>query len=169
VNVLIIVLRLLHILGGVLWVGTALVNTFFLSPTVAATGEAGQRFIAYLIGQARLSARVTLASYLTVLSGAALYWIDSQGFTSAWQGSGPGVGFSLGALAGFVGFGFGQMVGKSASTIARIVGEIQGAPSTGQTAALAQARARMATAGTISTAFLIVALALMATARYWWF
>ena len=113
-NILIIVLRLLHILAGVLWVGTALVNTFFLSPTAAATGETGQKFMAHLIGQARLSARITVASYLTVLAGAALYWIDSQGFTSAWRSSGPGIGFGLGAVAGLIGFGFGQVVGKNA-------------------------------------------------------
>jgi hypothetical protein len=169
VNAFIIVLRLLHILGGVLWIGTALLNTFFLSPTAAATGDAGQKFMAHLVGQARLSARITLASYLTVISGAALYWIDSQGFTSAWQSSGPGIGFGLGALAGFVGFGFGQIVAKSASTIARIVGQIQGAPTPEQAAALAQARARMTSCGRISTAVLILSLALMATARYWSF
>lgn len=97
-NILMIVLRLLHILAGVLWVGAALVNAFFLSPTVAATDDAGQKVMAHLMGEARLSARITLASYITVLAGAALYWIDSQGLSSAWISSGPGIGFALGRL-----------------------------------------------------------------------
>ncbi len=166
-NTLIIALRLLHIVAGVLWVGAALVNTFFLTPTIAATGETGQKFMAYLFGQARLSGRIAIASYITVLAGAALYWVDSQGFTSAWRSSGPGVGFGLGALAGLIGFGFGQVVGKNAAAIARLAGQIQGAPTPEQSRALAKARSAMATAGGISTGLLIFALALMATARYW--
>jgi uncharacterized membrane protein len=166
-NLLVVILRLLHILSGVFWVGAALVNTFFLGPTLAATGEAGNKFMAHLIGQARLSARVTVASYLTVLAGAALYWIDSQGFTSAWQTSGPGIGFGLGALSALVGFGTGQMVGKSATTIGRIASQVQGAPTPEQAAALARARGMMATSGAISTGSLLIALALMATARFW--
>jgi hypothetical protein len=166
VNALVIVLRLVHVLGGVLWVGAALVNTFFLAPTVQATAEAGQKVMGHLMAKARLSARVTLASYLTVLSGAGLYWIDSQGFTSAWQGSGPGIGFGIGALAAFVGFGFGQLVGKNAGLIGKIGAQIQGTPSPQQAAALKQAQAGMTSAGRISTTFLIVALVLMATARY---
>ena len=74
--------------------------------------------MAHLIGQARLSARITVASYLTVLAGAALYWIDSQGFTSAWQILRAQASASGSArVAGLIGFGFGQMVGKNATAI----------------------------------------------------
>jgi uncharacterized membrane protein len=163
----IIILRLLHILAGVLWVGAALVNTFLLSPTTAATGEAGQKFMAHLIGRARLSATLIVASYVTVVAGAVLYWIDSQGFSSAWQSSGPGIGFGLGSLMALVGFGFGQVVGKNASRIARIAGQVQGAPTPEQAAALTRAHGKMGSAGRISTVMLVLALALMATARYW--
>ena len=38
---LIIFLRLVHILAGVFWVGTAFVMTFYIAPTVGATAEAG--------------------------------------------------------------------------------------------------------------------------------
>ncbi|MFH1183791.1 MAG: hypothetical protein V1755_01980 [Chloroflexota bacterium] len=168
-NALLIILRLIHIVGGVLWVGTALLNTFFLAPTVAATAEAGQKFMGHLVTKARLTARVTLASYLTLLSGACLYWIDSQGFTSAWQSSGPGVGFGLGAAAGFIGLGFGQLVGKNATLVARLAGQTEGTPSLDQSAAIQKAQTRMTSAGRISTSFLIVSLVLMATARYWHF
>jgi hypothetical protein len=167
VNILVIVLRLLHVVGAFLWVGTALVNAFFISPTVAALGETGQKFLAHLMGQARLSARITLASYVTVVAGAALYWIDSQGLRSAWLTSGPGIGFGLGAIAGFIGFGFGQAVGKHGNTIARVVGQIKGTPTPEQAAELQRARVGMASATGLSTGFLIAALALMATARYW--
>jgi len=167
VNAAVIILRLIHIVGGVLWVGTALLNTFFLGPTVTATADAGQKFMGHLVTKARLTARVTLASYLTVLSGACLYWIDSQGFTSAWQSSGPGIGFGLGAVAALIGFGFGQVVGKNATLVARLASQIQGTPTADQTAVLRKAQARMTSAGWVSTSSLTVALVLMATARYW--
>lgn len=166
-NILVIVLRLLHVLGGVLWVGAALVNTFYLSPTVAALGDTGQKFMAHLAGKARLTQGITLASYVTVLAGAALYWIDSQGFASAWLTSGPGIGFGLGALASIIGFGLGQIVGKNAVAIGRIAAQMQGPPTPDQAAGLQQARTKMDSAGRISTGMLILALVLMATARYW--
>lgn len=166
---LMIVLRLLHIVGGVFWVGTAMFNKFFLLPTVVATAESGQAFMRHLTTKAGLSTRVTMASYLTVLSGVVLYWIDSQGFTSAWQTSGAGIGFGLGALAGFVGFGLGQMVGRNASLIGKLSAQIQGSPTPEQIAALDQARRKMSSASGSSTAFLVASLVLMATARYWLF
>jgi uncharacterized membrane protein len=162
-----IILRLLHIVAGVLWVGAALVNTFFLGPTAAATGEAGTKFMAHLVGQARLTRAITIAAYVTVVAGAGLYWIDSQGFTSTWQSSGPGIGFGLGALAALIGLGFGQVVGKNATRIAQIAAQVQGDPGPEQVAALSRARGRMVTAGWVNTGMLVLALALMATARYW--
>ena len=38
-----IVLRLNHILSGVFWVGSSIILGFFITPTVAATAEAGQK------------------------------------------------------------------------------------------------------------------------------
>lgn len=166
-NVLGIALRLIHVTAGVLWVGPALVNTFFLVPSVAATGESGQILMTHLVGQARFSARVTLASYVTVLAGALLYWIDSRAFTPAWTTSGPGIGFGLGALAGIAGLGFGQVVGKSYAGIAAVAGQVQGTPNPAQHAALELACRRMTSAGRVSTVLLVAALACMATARYW--
>jgi hypothetical protein len=168
-NALMIVLRLLHVVGGVFWVGTAIFTRFFLVPSVAATAESGQVFMRHLTTKTGLTKRVTLASYLTVVSGTLLYWIDSQGFTSAWQSSGAGVGFGLGALAGLVGFGFGQVVGRKASLIGKLGSQIQGNPTPEQIAALDQARSKMSSASAISTAFLIGSLVFMASARYWLF
>lgn len=168
-NALTIVLRLLHIVSGVFWVGTAIFTRFFLVPSVAATAESGQAFMQHLTSKTGLTKRVTLASYLTVVAGTILYWIDSQGFTSAWLSSGAGLGFGLGALAGLVGFGFGQVVGRNAAMIGKLGSQIQGKPTAEQLAGLDQARRKMSAASATSTAFLIASLVFMATARYWLF
>ncbi len=166
-NVFLIILRLIHILSGVFWVGGSLIVFFFLSPAVAATGEAGQKTMGYIINKARLTMRLTIAAALTVLAGAVLYWIDSHGFTSAWTVSAPGLGFALGAIFALVGLGFGGIVGRSFMELARIGAASQGKPSPDQLAQLQAIQKRLAMASMVNTYALILALVCMATARYW--
>jgi uncharacterized membrane protein len=166
-NVLLIVLRLIHILSGVFWVGGALVNAFFLGPAVAATGEAGQKIMGHLIMKGRMSIRLTVAAVLTVLAGAILYWIDSGGLTSAWKSSATGWGFSIGALFGIAGLVSGAITGMNLAKLGRIAAAAQGKPSPDQIAEMQSAQRAMKLATNVTTVVLIIALACMATARYW--
>ncbi len=166
-NILIIVLRLAHILSGVFWVGGAMISAFFLSPAVAATGDAGQKMMGHMITKGRMTVRITIAAVLTVLAGASLYWIDSRGLTSAWTSSGPGWGFGIGALFALAGLGLGMQVGVNASKLGKIAAAAQGKPSADDIAQMKVAQQRMDLFSKVSTAALIIALACMATARYW--
>ncbi len=166
-NVFIIGLRLVHILGGVFWVGSAMMNAFFLTPAGAATGEAGQRMMGHMITKGKMSVRLTVAAVLTVLAGAILYWIDSGGLTSSWTSSATGLGFGIGGLFALVGLVTGAMVGVNASKIGQIAASAQGKPSAEQLSQMQAAQKRMAIASKISTVALIIALICMATARYW--
>jgi uncharacterized membrane protein len=164
---LVILLRLVHILSGVFWVGGAVISTFFLAPTAAATGEAGQKFMNYLLTQARISVRFMVASFLTVLSGAWLYWLDSGGLTSAWTNSGSGLGFGLGAIFALIGMGIGSLVGRNAAKLGKIASAAQGNPTQLQVSEMDAAQKQMSMASRLSTIALILALACMATAREW--
>lgn len=166
-NVLVIVLRLIHILSGVFWVGAAIVNAFFLTPAVVATGDAGRTLMGYLMTKSRFAVRITIAAVLTVLAGAALYWIDSGGLTSQWTTSATGIGFAIGALFALVGLGTGMLVGVNATKLGRIAAASQGKPSPEQLAEMQAAQRAMESASRFSTIALIIALACMATARYW--
>lgn len=166
-NIFIIGLRLVHILGGVFWVGSAMMTTFFLTPAVAATGEAGQRMMGHLITKGKMSVRIMVAAVLTVLAGGTLYWIDSGGQTSGWASSATGLGFGIGGLFALVGLVTGAMVGVNASTMGKIAASAQGKPSPEQLTEMQAAQKRMALASNISTVALIIALVCMATARYW--
>ena len=166
-NLLIIVLRLIHILAGVFWLGGALMSAFFLSPAIAATGEAGQKFMGYMVTKGHISARLTTASILTVLAGALLYWIDSGGLTSAWTTSATGWGFGIGGIFALIGLGFGMVVGRNIAKMGKIAATAQGKPTQAQVLELQDAQKQMSMASQISTAALIVALVCMATARYW--
>jgi uncharacterized membrane protein len=168
-NLLMIVLRLIHVLSGVFWVGASIIFGFYISPAVAATAESGRKVLAHLVTQAKVTTAITAAAILTVLAGGLLYWIDSQGLTSSWQTSGPGVGFGIGALAAIVGLVFGLLVGKNTSLLGNIAARVQGKPSPEQMARVQAALKQLAYAGPISTVSLILALICMATARYWRF
>lgn len=164
-----LVLRLIHILAGVFWVGSSMLFGFFIGPTVAATAEAGQKFMAHMVTKAKISARITAAAILTVLAGGWLYWIDSGGLTTGWKSSGPGWGFGIGGVLALIGLIFGLMVGKSNHTLGSLAAQIQGKPTSEQMTQIQAAQKQLAYAGPISTIALILALACMATARYWVF
>lgn len=168
-NTLVILLRLVHVVSGVFWLGSSMLTTFFISPAVKATGDAGQQLMGYLVNKARLSVRITAAAILTVLAGGGLYWIDSQGLTSSWQTSGPGVGFGLGGLFALAGFGSGLLVGRYAGQLGKLGAQAKGKPSADLLARMQGLQRQMTAVGHISTGFLMLALVCMATARYWAF
>jgi uncharacterized membrane protein len=168
-NSLVIMLRIVHILSGVFWVGSAFFLAFFLTPALAANPDSAPRYMAFLITKSRLTTRIAAAAGLTILAGGSLYWIDSQGLTSAWTNSGPGVGFGLGALFALIGFVFGMLVGVHSTRIGKTASQIQGKPTDEQMKIIQGAQKRLALVSPISNIALVLALLCMATARYWRF
>jgi NhaP-type Na+/H+ or K+/H+ antiporter len=62
-----------------------------------------------------------------------------------------------------------MMVGKNTSTLGRLAGQINGKPTPEQMSVIQAARKTLSFAGPIGTVALVLALLLMATARYWVF
>ena len=127
-DVFLLVVRLVHVFGGVLWVGGALIMNFFIGPTIGATAQAGKQFAGYLMTSTRFVAVMSSAAGLTILAGGFLFWRDSQGFTSLWLRAGSGIGYSIGGAAGLIGFVFGIIFGQLNKKMALIGGEIKGEP-----------------------------------------
>ena len=159
-------LRIIHIVGGVFWVGGTLIMTFFIGPTIGATAEAGQRFVGHLMNNLKFSNRMSAAAGSTVAAGFILYWIDSHGFTSQWMHSGAGRGFGIGAGFALIGFVFGILVGQTTKAMARLGAQMQGKPSAEQLSQMQTIRKQQGTYSIITTVALILALVFMATARY---
>ncbi|MCE9646771.1 MAG: hypothetical protein K8S20_12295 [Chloroflexi bacterium] len=165
-NYLMMTLRVIHIFAGIFWVGGTLIMTFFVGPTIGATAEAGQKFAGHLMSRMKYSQRMAAAAGLTLLAGAILFWIDSDGFTSAWLSSGAGKGFSIGAGFAIIGFGTGIMIGRTIKAMGQLGAQFQGKP-TPEQAAQMQALAKKQTQYTnITAAVLIFAVLFMAIARY---
>jgi uncharacterized membrane protein len=165
-NYLTLTLRLIHIIGGIIWVGGALLMNFFVAPTLRATGDAGKQFAGHLMGKTRFSALMSGSAYATVIAGFLLYGIDSQWFTSAWQSSGAGIGFGVGALFALVGIVTGIMNGNNNRKMAQLGAQIQGKPTPEQAAALGAVVKQQGWVVPVNTYSLILAVIMMATARY---
>ncbi len=163
---LFLTLRIVHIGAGVFWVGGTLMMTFFIAPTVGALGEAGPKFVAHLVRNLKFTTRMSIAAGLTALAGFWLYWIDSNGFQSAWMSSGVGTGFGIGSGFGAVGFVFGILIGRTTNAMVDLGGQIQGKPTPEQLAMLQSLQSRQKMYSKITATALILSLLFMAIARY---
>lgn len=159
-------LRIVHIVAGIFWVGGALIMAFFIGPTIGATGEAGQKFVGHLMNNRKFGTRMMIASGLTILAGFILYWIDSDGFTSAWMSSGAGRGFAIGAGFALLGLVFGILVGRTTNAMAQLGAQIQGKPTVEQMSRLNALRKQQVTYSNINAITLILSVIFMAIARY---
>lgn len=165
-NILVLILRLLHIIGGVFWVGGAIAMNFFVGRTIRATGDAGKQFVGHLMGKTNFSQFMSYSSITSVVAGFILYGIDSNWFTSAWQSSGPGIGFGLGALFALVGVVTGIMNGNNNRKMGSLGAQIQGRPTAEQAAQLGAIQSQQAWVVPVNTISLLLSLGLMAIARY---
>ena len=98
----ILILRLLHVIGGVFWAGTSFAIVGFVQPAVKATAPAGGRVLQQMVKLGRLSTALAIAALVTAGSGILLYERVSGGFRPGWIVSGPGVALTIGGLAGII-------------------------------------------------------------------
>jgi hypothetical protein len=166
----VIVLRILHIFGGVFWAGTTFFFTGFAGPAVMAAGQEGNKFMQTLLGQTRFLRMIAATAGLTALSGLLLYWRASGGLRPEWIGTGTGLAFTIGALAGLtasgIGIGVQNRAGRRLVAVARQVQAAGGPPTPEQGAAMQAAGQAIARGGQWSSILLIVAVLGMATAQY---
>jgi uncharacterized membrane protein len=161
-----LLLRLIHILGGVFWVGSALAMNFYIGPAVGATADSGRAFIGHLIAKTSFSRIILVAAYSTVIAGAILFWRDSDGFTSGWLKSGAGIGFSIGAAFALIGLVCGILVGQNSTRLGQLGAQIQGKPTPEQLQKLQAIQKQQAIVGPMNEYSLILAVIFMAMARY---
>ena len=162
---LIWLLRIIHIVGGVFWVGGTLMMTFFIGPTVGAIGESGQKFVSHLMSNLKFSNRMAIASGSTILAGFILYALDARA-GSAWLRSSFAIGLGIGAIFALIGFISGMLIGRTLKAMVQLGGQIQGKPSPDQMTRLQDLRKRQSTYSVITTLSLVLATVFMAIARY---
>jgi uncharacterized membrane protein len=167
---MIITLRLIHILAGVFWAGTAIFTAVFLIPSIRALGPGGGPVMQQIAQVRKLPLYFMGAGILSVLSGIGLYSKASGGFSNAWMHSGPGATFGIGAVfalaAMIVGMAVASPSAKRASALAATIHGAGRPPSPEQMAEMQRLQARMGKASTLGAVLLVLATAAMAIARY---
>jgi hypothetical protein len=168
-----IILRLFHIFGAVIWAGIGFFSYLSLDPLVKKLGPEGKRLQGILFGQSNLMMIFPLAGASTILSGILLYIKDSAMFAGnglAWVGTGQGIVFGIGGLAGIGAMVMGARVLRPLVEQAQKIGaEIQaagGKPTPEQAQTMASIEERMERINRIDFILLVVAVITMATARY---
>jgi uncharacterized membrane protein len=164
-----LLLRLVHILAGIFWVGAVFLIAGFLMPTLGATGREGGRFMQHLMQQRRLPVYLAVASLLTVLSGFTLYGRLVSATHGAWAGTAPGMAYGLGGLSTILGALVGMLVSGSAARRMAAIGQRTaqaGGASADQQTEIERLQRRMLLGSRLAAVFLAVAAATMAIGRY---
>lgn len=169
-NAEVLVLRLVHILGGIFWVGSFMFTSYFLQPALAASPAVAGQVMAGL-QKRRLFVFLPIIAVLTILSGIRLLWIVSVGFSDAYLATPTGRTISVGAGAAIIAFllsllvvrpGF-LKVGRLAQTLAASTDQAAKQSISGEMQRLGR---RVSIVSGIVAVLLLSAAASMAIARY---
>ena len=158
--VVLFLLRAIHILGGVLWVGGVVVVGLFLLPATQAVGPAAQPMMQFIMGRRKLPVYLMSLGVVTTLGGLLLFYRNVSLTGGAWARSPMGVGISVGAAAAILALIVGMTVSAPAAK------KMNGPPDS-MTPEQRAVLMRRLTLGARLTFFLLLVSALfMATARY---
>jgi uncharacterized membrane protein len=165
----VIVLRLVHILGGIIWVGGMTVMAFFVMPVLTGLGPAAGPVMAGL-NQKKFPVIMPIIALLTILSGLRLLMIDSASFEGSYFQSPVGRMFAMAGGLAILAFLFGIIVVRPVMMKSMALGQQMASADATQKAKLEQEmgslRKRGATANMIIFVMLLLAALGMATARY---
>lgn len=165
-DIVLVVLRLLHIVAAVAWVGAGMVQVLMLNPAMAAAGESGLRFAKALNTVSAYRMVFSVGGGVTVLAGILLY---ITGSASRFTSLGNAV-LGIGALAGIVAaIHGGAIVSRNTRQLVEMLNKY--VPNSGSIPAEGLAEIRTALVGLashsrISFILMIIALLGMGTARY---
>jgi uncharacterized membrane protein len=166
----VVVLRLIHVLSGIIWVGGMTVMFVFIMPVLAGLGPAAGPVMAG-INQKKFPVVMPIVALVTILSGLRLLMIDSANFAGPYFQSPVGRTFALAGGIAILAFILGVALVRPAMMRAMALGQ-QMASATDEatrsriTAEMAATRKRGATGNMIVFVLLILAAIGMATARY---
>ncbi|HEY4692117.1 MAG TPA: hypothetical protein VIH16_01655 [Bellilinea sp.] len=171
--VLLNALRILHVFGGVLWVGAAIFYLFYVAPSVKAIGPAGGQFMGHLVEKRKYPVYMGISSVATVVSGAVLFTYVSGNFNPKWITSGVGMVFTIGSVAAFIAFlmGFGLIKPRAVkvNSLGKRIASAGGPPDPALLAELHAVEAELTNIERIEFVFLAISLVAMAIARYTYF
>lgn len=165
---LLIVLRIIHVVGGVFWVGSMVFVANFLMPAVGDVGPDGGKVIAALARRNFMNI-VPLVAFVTIAAGFWLYLSAGAG-SSSYFASGPAKVYGVGAMCALAAFFIGMTITRPAMLNGiKLSQAATGAalPERDELMAKAMAlRVRGAKAGKVIAVLLLLSALSMAVGRY---
>ncbi len=164
----ILILRVLHIAGGIMWVGSATLYLLFIIPAARSAQSAGQKFLQTL--GPKFGAMMGLVTTVTIVSGALLYArFFAGGISFIWK-TGAGAAFTVGAAAALASYVMGVGVfGPTQGKIEKLGAEMasaQSAPNPAKVQEMNRLQSSLMKAYQFDFVLLVVAMLAMAVARY---
>jgi uncharacterized membrane protein len=164
------ILRLIHILAGIAWVGAAVFVAAFLLPASRTIGSAAAPLLREVNEGRKLHVYMLVMSTATLLSGGVLMWRDAGAIGTAWFESRTGFVFGIGAAisiaAAIVGFGMIGPAGKAIAALNAMLNREGRAPNDVESANLRALQNRQYFASRLGATLLVLSSAAMALARY---
>ncbi len=122
----ILLLRLVHIGAGTFWVGAVFAFFLLVQPAAVAAGPSASGFIYQLLHYRRFSSIVLGSAIVTVLAGAWLLVITSNGLDPDLLFDVSRLGFTIGGIAAILTLGVGGLyVFPRTRTVERTIGVLQ--------------------------------------------
>jgi uncharacterized membrane protein len=167
----VIVLRLIHILTGIIWVGGMTLMSLFIMPALAGAGPAAAGSMMSALNQKKFPIILPIIALLTIFSGLRLLMIDSANFAGGYFQSAVGRTFAIAGGLAILAFVAGVMLVRPAMMKAvalsqQLAGASDEATRSRIVSDMAAARSRGAMGNTIVLVMLLLAAAGMAVARY---
>ncbi len=163
-----IVLRLIHVVGGVFWVGSVMFTTFFLMPVLMKSGPMVAGPVSAGLQARRMMTWMPTVAMLVILSGLRLMMIVSRG-EAHWFEHRSGHAYAASGVLAIIGFIVGFTVSRPAMTKAARLAQSAASDETSKNLIQDEVKRlqRRSYLGTMVVTWLvIVAAAGMAIARY---
>ncbi|MEA2522054.1 MAG: hypothetical protein QOI81_1700 [Actinomycetota bacterium] len=168
-----LVFRVLHIVSGIFWVGSAFFVTVFLEPTAGELGPAAGPVMVHLMEKRKVGQIITGIAAFTVIGGLFLYWRDWHTYASFgdWIGSAFGAVLTVGAVTAIAAFALGAAgippTINQMNTLGKEMAEAGGPPPPEKMAAMTSLQHRLKVISRTDLVLVTIAIFAMATARYW--
>lgn len=165
-----LVLRLIHVVGGIVWVGGLVALAWFVVPTQRLEGADGGRFVSRMMVERHFTPFLITVALSTLLSGFALYGRAMIATAGQWGGSRPAIVYGFGAISAvtalIVGVSMGGVSEKKMAAIGQRLSAERRPPTTEETAQLEALAARAGRGARIASILLLVTAVAMSVARY---
>jgi len=172
-SVFMIVFRFLHIVSGVLWVGSAFLFVGFIGPSAAEVAPSGLPLLTAAVKKRKVVRVIIGLGSANVIAGW-IMWLHDMSLAASlgdWVGSRFGLVITIGAVIATIAAFVGSIgVGGNVERLVDLGNEVEasgGPPTAAQADTIARVSKALERHGKMDLTLLLLAVTAMATARYW--